>query len=109
MMDNTPRELANDRKAAQLDILWDDGTSQRLSHALLRSSCKCTVCQSQRLLTGAVAIAQADVRVEQVNQVGHYAVQLVFSDGHARGIYPWSYLRTLASLLAEGHSPNSLR
>jgi DUF971 family protein len=27
--------------------------------------------------------------------VGSYAVQLVFSDGHERGIFPWVYLREL--------------
>jgi DUF971 family protein len=27
--------------------------------------------------------------------VGHYAVQPVFSDGHASGIYSWSYLYEL--------------
>ena len=25
-----------------------------------------------------------------------YGAQLVFSDGHARGIYPWQYLAQLA-------------
>jgi DUF971 family protein len=30
-----------------------------------------------------------------VNPQG-YGVQLVFDDGHERGIYPWSYLRELA-------------
>jgi DUF971 family protein len=27
--------------------------------------------------------------------LGHYALQLVFSDGHERGIYPWALLRAL--------------
>jgi DUF971 family protein len=26
-----------------------------------------------------------------------YGVQIVFSDAHERGIYPWAYLRTLGA------------
>jgi prepilin-type processing-associated H-X9-DG protein len=28
--------------------------------------------------------------------MGHYGVNITFSDGHARGIYPWSYLTELS-------------
>jgi len=28
--------------------------------------------------------------------IGDYAVNIAFSDGHNRGIYPWPYLRLLA-------------
>ena len=35
---------------------------------------------------------EADVRA-----VGNYALQLVFSDGHERGIFPWGYLRELGA------------
>jgi len=33
------------------------------------------------------------VQLSGVEPVGQYAVQLLFSDGHDRGIYPWSLLR----------------
>lgn len=94
-----PLSIVNDKQGRVLDIAWDDGPVQQLPHALLRAQCKCTVCQSQRLLAEAVQTSStsppADVRVEDVRQVGAYGVQLVFSDGHERGIYPWVYLRTL--------------
>jgi DUF971 family protein len=35
------------------------------------------------------------VRVTAFGPTG-YGVQLVFSDGHARGIFPWAYLASLA-------------
>jgi DUF971 family protein len=34
------------------------------------------------------------VRLIEVNAQG-YGLQLVFSDGHERGIYPWAYLSSL--------------
>jgi DUF971 family protein len=35
------------------------------------------------------------VLVNAVKPVGHYAIQLVFDDGHDSGIYAWDYLRAL--------------
>lgn len=35
------------------------------------------------------------VTVTGLHRVGNYAVSLVFSDGHASGIYTWEYLRRL--------------
>jgi DUF971 family protein len=97
-----PRTVVNDRPGRMLDIVWDDGPAQRLPHALLRAHCKCTVCQSQRLLAEAAQLAPAvppdDIRIEDIRQVGIYGIQLVFSDGHERGIYPWTYLRTLGPI-----------
>jgi DUF971 family protein len=34
--------------------------------------------------------------------IGRYAIQLHFSDGHDRGIYPWAYLRELSGDVAAG-------
>lgn len=96
-----PSTVVNDRQGRMLDIVWDDGLAQRLPHALLRAQCKCTVCQSQRLLAQAVqstpAAPAADIRIDEIRQIGAYGIQLVFSDRHERGIYPWTYLRTLTS------------
>ncbi len=37
------------------------------------------------------------IAVTNVEPMGGYAVHLAFSDGHNRGIFPWSYLRALAA------------
>ncbi|MEZ2143418.1 gamma-butyrobetaine hydroxylase-like domain-containing protein [Bradyrhizobium sp. DN5] len=36
------------------------------------------------------------LHVAAIEPIGNYALRLSFSDGHDRGIYPWSYLRELA-------------
>ena len=33
-------------------------------------------------------------RAQAATQVGNYAIQISFSDGHATGIYSYDYLRT---------------
>jgi DUF971 family protein len=49
--------------------------------------------------------AGPDLTIVDVRPVGHYAVNLVFSDGHDRGIYPWVYLREIAGeeITSEGN------
>lgn len=44
----------------------------------------------ERLQTG-----KEDVAIERIEPIGHYAVRLVFSDGHDTGLYSWTYLREL--------------
>lgn len=99
-----PRQLSNDKRGRVLDIVWDDGATQQLPHALLRAQCKCTVCQSQRLQAETLPLPPPaplpGVQLDDIRPAGQYGVQLVFSDGHERGIYPWAYLRELGGQAA---------
>jgi DUF971 family protein len=36
-----------------------------------------------------------NVAITRIDPVGHYAVRLVFDDGHDTGLYSWTYLREL--------------
>jgi len=90
---DAPVAVRNLRSQAQLSVQWA-GAEQRLSHARLRGACPCSQCKAARL-RGAIPVVAADVRLERIVLQG-YGVQLVFSDGHDRGIYPWAYLRGLA-------------
>lgn len=95
-----PAEISNDKANGTLTIVWRDGVRQQWPHALLRANCKCTQCQSRRLLGApspqpAPGVAPEHLRVQALEMVGNYGLQLVFSDGHERGIYPWPYLRAM--------------
>lgn len=92
---DAPRALRNARVLGELRIEWPDGGAQSLSHARLRAACPCSQCRAARL-GGRIDTAQDEVRLSAIQPQG-YGVQLVFSDGHDRGIYPWAYLRGLAS------------
>ncbi|MBF2983031.1 DUF971 domain-containing protein, partial [Pseudomonas aeruginosa] len=54
-------------------------------------ACPCAQCRAQRL-RGRIDAAEQGVRLRDIRLQG-YGVQLLFDDGHERGIYPWSYLR----------------
>ncbi|MBN3818806.1 DUF971 domain-containing protein, partial [Paraburkholderia sp. Se-20369] len=61
----------------------------------LRAACPCAGCRAQRL-AGGPAQSPPGVMVTAIHPMG-YGVQLVFSDGHARGIYPWPYIASLGA------------
>ncbi|KQV21134.1 hypothetical protein ASC74_18975 [Pseudomonas sp. Root329] len=88
-----PVAIGNSQGKQQLRLSWPDGREQLLDHAELRRQCPCSQCRAFRL-QGLVPKVDARVRVIELNQQG-YGLQLVFSDGHERGIYPWPYLSGL--------------
>ena len=41
-------------------------------------------------------VGKLHVKLTGVEAVGHYALKLIFDDGHDSGLYTWDYLRDLA-------------
>ncbi|MET0339899.1 MAG: DUF971 domain-containing protein [Polyangiales bacterium] len=70
-----------------------------LSARALREACRCAHCTA-RARRGEPVVAPADLRVVDLRPVGAYAAQLVFSDGHDRGIYPFAMLDALRAARA---------
>ncbi|MFM0289473.1 gamma-butyrobetaine hydroxylase-like domain-containing protein [Paraburkholderia megapolitana] len=92
---NVPQHMAVDAAARTLTLQWDVARVQTLDHATLRTACPCSTCRRVRL-AGAAVPATKDIAIVDVQPMG-YGVQLVFSDGHAQGIFPWAYLETLVT------------
>jgi DUF971 family protein len=65
-----------------------------LSAQRLRDACRCAGCTRARV-DGRAAPADATIAVSAIDPVGGYGVNLGFSDGHGRGIFPWLYLREI--------------
>ena len=89
----SPLAMGSSRDKGQLKLNWPDGREQYLDHAQLRRQCPCSQCRAFRL-QGLTVQVDPRVRVVGINAQG-YGVQLVFSDGHERGIFPWGYLAGL--------------
>lgn len=89
--------LRNDKAGRALELGLDDGATVALSHAALRAGCRCSGCTAARR-AGHAAPPAAGIVLEQITPVGAYGVQLTFSDGHDRGIYPWQLLLELAEI-----------
>ncbi|RON24507.1 hypothetical protein BK660_02215 [Pseudomonas brassicacearum] len=89
----SPVAVGNSQGKQQLRLNWPDGREQRLDHAELRRQCPCSQCRAFRL-QGLTVKVDPRIRVVELNAQG-YGLQLIFSDGHERGIYPWPYLAQL--------------
>ncbi len=90
----TPLAIRVLGKSRRLEIDWIDGRVTAVTHLKLRQSCRCATCVSQRKRGGEIRVS-AEIELTSVSACGAGAVQLTFSDGHSRGIYPFSYLQSL--------------
>jgi DUF971 family protein len=81
------------------EVSWADTTTSRLPNAILRGYCPCAGCQGH----GGQITFQAghDSVLRDIEQVGNYALRLVWGDGHGSGLYTFTYLKFLGDLCAE--------
>jgi DUF971 family protein len=86
-----------------MSLVWSDDAPIWIGAATLRAFCHCSGC-SAAALSGRSPATAADLVIVQAQLMGRYALNLRFSDGHDRGIYPWSYLRDIgAGAIAAPH------
>src|SRR4051812_43869085 len=79
----------------RLELAWRDGKAAEVSAKCLRAACRCAWCTRERI-DGTFAASFETITIDRLAPVGDYAINIAFSDGHARGIYPWAYLRKIA-------------
>ena len=91
----------------ELRIAWSDGQVNDFDVVELRRSCRCANCVNE--LTGAQILHPTevgeDVRPQTIRQVGNYAFQVNWTDGHTTGIFTFDYLRQLAEVTSAPSGP----
>jgi DUF971 family protein len=90
----TPLELRVSPERHMLTVTWEDGNVSLIPAPVLRASSRAA--QHVRTAIDGRERSFEGVTVATAEAIGSYAIRLVFSDGHDRGIYPWSYLREIA-------------
>jgi len=91
-----PTDLALDADGNLL-VRWNDGRDSKFAPRWLRARCPCAECVEEwsgRRVVGEAQI-KGELRPQGMNEVGRYAVQVQWSDGHSTGIYSWDYLLKL--------------
>ncbi|MGB0660237.1 MAG: DUF971 domain-containing protein [Mangrovicoccus sp.] len=78
-----------------LRLIWCEGPETQLPADELRRNARDATSIRELAENGVIAIAD-DLRITALTEVGSYGVNVHFSDGHDRAIYPFSYLRTLS-------------
>ncbi|MBS1841228.1 MAG: DUF971 domain-containing protein [Acidobacteria bacterium] len=93
---------------AGVDITWADGHASHFDFPYLRDQCPCATCNDERAKKDSLAEAspafaaspalpmfKPKARATAATQVGNYAIQISFSDGHSTGIYSYDHLRSI--------------
>lgn len=87
-----PTEIKLHQKSRVLEIVFADGKEFRLPCEFLRVYSPSAEVRGHGPGQEVLQTGKREVEITRVEPVGHYAVQLHFSDGHDTGIYSWDLL-----------------
>jgi len=91
----TPTEIRLRKRSRQLAVSFDDGSAFDYSFEYLRVHSPSAEVRGHGPGQETLQTGKENVVVTSVEPVGHYAVRLIFDDGHDSGLYSWSYLYEL--------------
>ncbi len=96
-----PTGLTVHQTSRVMEISYDDGRTFQLPFELLRVYSPSAEVQGHGPGQEVLQTGKRGVGISSLTQVGHYAVQPTFDDGHESGIFAWTYLYELGSRQAE--------
>jgi DUF971 family protein len=90
-----PVAVRSPRGARATEVDWADGHRSVYPHVLLRGNCPCAGCQGHSGEIRFVESTDTQQELDDIETVGGYAFALKWFDGHASGIYSFTFLRAL--------------
>lgn len=93
--DPTPLDIRLRKKTRCLTISFDDEASFDLPFEYLRVYSPSAEVKGHGPGQEVLQTGKEDVAIARIEPVGHYALRLVFDDGHDSGLYSWRYLYEL--------------
>jgi DUF971 family protein len=91
----------------ELAVKWDDGSESFISLEKLRRACPCAGCKGEMDVMGNLyknpekPLGPNAFKLLRIESIGTYALQPVWADGHATGIYSFDYLKAVSDLPAQ--------
>ena len=92
-----PTEIRYSRPDRILRVTFDDGVVADIPATRLRTESPSAEVQGHGPDQKITVTGKENVGITEMQPVGHYAIRLIFDDGHQTGIYTWAYLKLLAS------------
>jgi len=100
-----PTAITLNKTEGYLEIAWADGAACRYPLSHLREACPCVECRGGHQYMGREfdptdilkLIPKRSYTITGLERVGNYALQPIWDDGHATGLYTWEYLRRLCA------------
>ena len=90
-----PTEIKLRKQSKRLLISFDDGETFDFSFEFLRVHSPSAEVRGHGAGQETLQVGKEDVGITRIEPVGHYAIKLVFDDGHDTGLYSWTYLHEL--------------
>lgn len=95
-----PTGITLNQKERYLEISWSDGRTCQYPLSQLREACPCVECRGGHQYMGLryapdnilTLTPSRSYNLTNIQQVGNYALQPTWDDGHSTGIYTWEFL-----------------
>ncbi len=102
-MPNTNPVDVDIAKSSGVTIEWADGHKSQYSLQYLRDNCPCATCGQKEeagqplrpTQSAPFQMFKARAKIQDVEQVGRYALRFFWNDGHSTGIYSYEHLRNI--------------
>ena len=87
----------------EMSIEWDNGEKTVTAFKEIRFQCRCAECVDEWTRVRRVTREKIrdDIKPKHVEPVGRYAIQILWTDGHRAGIYPFDLLYAIAKGTAD--------
>ena len=92
-----PKEISLHKQSRILEIIYDDGECFKLTCEYLRVFSPSAEVRGHGPGQEVLQFGKENVNINKIEQVGNYAIRLIFDDGHETGLYSWDYLYELGS------------
>lgn len=90
-----PQSLTVHEASHVLEIGYSDGKNFRLPFELMRVYSPSAEVQGHGPGQEVLQTGKRNVSIDNIEQVGNYAIKPFFSDGHESGLFTWNYLYEL--------------
>lgn len=87
-----PNEIKLHQKSRLMEISFADGEVFKFSYEFLRVHSPSAEVRGHSPGQEILQTGKQDVKINHIDPVGSYAIQLDFSDGHNSGLYSWDLL-----------------
>lgn len=93
----TPTAVKLHQVSGILELTYEDGLRFDLSAEYLRVYSPSAEVQGHSASQAVLQEGKKHVKIANLEPQGHYAIKIIFSDGHNTGIFSWTYLHELGT------------
>jgi len=90
-----PTDIRLHQQSRKLEISFDDGAHFEFTCEFLRVYSPSAEVRGHGVGQEVLQVGKESVNIVGIEQVGQYAIKLIFSDDHDTGLYSWDYLYDL--------------